>query len=229
MLAGWLQPCLRSLLRACAQEREKITNWLANTMRPGLQALKQDIAAQFESIKATQAEHEQQLEQIKAWIRQQPRNAPQQSAASVDHSVIDELRRELEAERMARQQMALWVKSNFGPKLELLDNRIELKIAARVAEVHLNASNNASSAGGAGGNGVNANAPLATSSLGGSGGMLAGNSVSLSELVILPVSVREWLLQIGYDRYIGVFQEAGITSLAQAAALTVEALNRCAG
>jgi len=112
---------LRKELHAEKDEREKISSWLFQTLKPKLGSELADLKSSVES-------NEQQIGVIRQFLRDNRESIVGSGGGggsdSVSREEFDELQKALAIEREARQQLSLWIKQQFGKKLELLDERI---------------------------------------------------------------------------------------------------------
>ena len=95
-------------------EREKISSWLASTLKPRLKT-------QFDLQREELDSHSSQIQKISQYLKEHHGS----SGGTVTREEYEELQTSVAIEREARQQLSLWLKLNFGKNLEILDARID--------------------------------------------------------------------------------------------------------
>lgn len=105
---------LQTQLREEREEREKISSWLTQTLKPRLKQ-------QFEDMNGRLEETSEQVGRIRQFLRDNRAALTQGGDARA--SDLDALKSSVAIEHEARQQLSLWLKQKIGKNLERLDAR----------------------------------------------------------------------------------------------------------
>lgn len=100
---------LRSELKTEREEREKISNWIQNTLKPQLKNQITGLREEIEELKEN--------------------GSSGSSGSQISREEFENLKISINVEKESRNQLSLWLKQQFGKNLELLDSRIDSRIA----------------------------------------------------------------------------------------------------